>query len=445
MSIYKDCDIRGIYGEDLREEEMGRIGRAVAGLLQGRTIVVGGDFRTHTPSLKAAFVEALLEGGAKVWDVGQVSTPQLYFSKRFLDAYGSAQITASHNPPKYNGLKLMLGELPVLPEDIREIQDRAESGKFESGEGTFHWVDTGSAYEKMLRSQYGQGKGVPIHVVIDAGNGAMSETAPRVMEALGLRVTRLYCSYDGTFPNRDPNPAVQKNLSALCLKVKEVQADFGVAFDGDGDRAIFVDSAGVPLLAEEAMVIFSDSLVRPGESVVYDLKCSSILQKAVLDAGGVAIMERSGHAFIRRHFLQAGSRLAGEVSGHYFFRELEGDDGLFALVTMADILRKSGRTLRGLLEQVRYTAITPDIRRAAPADEIDRIFRRMEDWAGEPGLKAVRIDGIRLEFPDGSWVLLRRSITEPAFTMRLEAPKEERLAKLLETAGQKLGVDLSSY
>ena len=121
----------------------------------------------------------------------------------------------------------MLGELPVLPEDIREIQDRAESGKFESGEGTFHRVDTGSAYEEMLRSQYGQGKCVPLHVVIDAGNGAMSETAPRVMEALGLRVTRLYCSYDGTFPNRDPNPAVQKNLSALCLKVKEVQADFG--------------------------------------------------------------------------------------------------------------------------------------------------------------------------------------------------------------------------
>lgn len=437
MSIYKDCDIRGIYGVDLTESEMAKIGSAIAARIDGKSIVVGGDFRVHTPQLKRALIQALLDGGADVIDVGQVSTPQLYFSKRHLGAYASAQVTASHNPAKYNGLKLMFGDYPVQREDIQDIARRAAEVRPGKAGGKYRQEDTTEAYASMLEKAFGQ-PGRRLRIVIDAGNGAMSEIAPRVMERLGMEVVPLFCSYDGTFPNRDPNPAVQKNLAALRSKVADCSADLGVAFDGDGDRAIFVDSDGMPLLAEEAMVIFIRHLVGAGESVVYDLKCSSILRQAVLEQKGTPIMERSGHAFIRRHFMEAHSRLAGEVSGHYFFRELEGDDGLFALVVMASILSHSQVGLRQLLADVRYTAITPDIRVTASPDEIDDVFARMETWASTSGAQVVRLDGIRLEFPDGSWVLLRRSITEPAYTLRLEAPNAQQLKEIQKTAAIRL-------
>lgn len=437
MSIYKDCDIRGVYGQDLTEREMEQIGQALAVKLQGRSIVVGGDFRTHTPQLKAALIRALLAGGAQVWDVGQVSTPQLYFSKTHLGTYASAQVTASHNPPKYNGLKLMLGDLPVQTADIQALEALVRAGAAQTGTGVLHQADTTDAYAAMLRENF-HAQAKPLKIVVDAGNGAMSVIAPRVMGELGMEVVPLFCEYDGAFPNRDPNPAVAAHLSALCREVQDQKADLGVAFDGDGDRAIFVDAAGTPLLAEEAMVLFIRGLVSPGQSVVYDLKSSSILANAVRAAGAEPRMERSGHAFIRRHFMLAGSRLAGEVSGHYFFQELGGDDGLFALVKLAEILCRADRPLRQLLSDVRYTAITPDIRVKASAEEIDDVMAAMEAWAAEAGVTPVRLDGIRLEFSDGSWVLLRRSITEPAFTLRLEAPDRPALAALAQQAAANL-------
>ena len=460
MGIFKDCDIRGVYGEDLTEREAAAIGTAVAENLDGRSIVVSGDFRTHTPALKKAFTEALLAGGAEVWDIGRASTPQLYFSKRHLHTYASAQITASHNPPKYNGLKLMFGDLPIRPEDIAQIGTRVEQilgGEKEKNPGKSTGIrnaatlgknknqktekDTTAAYETMLLARL---RPVirKLHIVIDAGNGAMSEIAPRVARKAGVEVTPLFCSYDGAFPNRDPNPAVLSHIAALCDKVKETGADLGIAFDGDGDRAIFVDAAGRPLIAEEAMVIFTQALAKPGDSVVYDLKCSSILKQAILRQGAEPVMERSGHAFIRRNFMQRNSVFAGEVSGHYFFRELEGDDGLYAMMVMLDIMEETGKSLRELLSGVQYTAITPDIRIRASQEEIEAVLQRMEQWAGDPDVHPVYIDGIRLEFPDDSWLLLRRSITEPAFTVRLEAPDEEKLQALCEKAEEKLAIRL---
>lgn len=438
MSIYKDCDIRGVYGVDLTEQDMSAIGAALAVDLAGRSIVVGGDYRLHTPQLKAALIDALVRGGAAVCDVGQVSTPQLYFSKTHLGTYASAQVTASHNPAKYNGLKLMLGQWPITPEDIRHLAALAASGASVSGSGSVTQVDTGDAYADMVRKAGNAAR--PLHMVIDAGNGAMSQAAPAVMASLGHRVEPLFCDFDGSFPNRDPNPAVPSHLTALCRRVRETGADFGVAFDGDGDRAIFVDGDGVPLLAEEALVIFANHLVQPGDTVVYDLKCSSIFRRAVEARSGTAIMERSGHAFIRRTFMERGSVLAGEVSGHYFFRELAGDDGLYALAVLSSILSRTDRTLRQLLDGVSYPAITLDLRIQASSEEIDAVLARMEQWAAHSGAAVSRLDGIRLEFPDGSWALLRRSITEPAFTVRLEAPTAQGLQQLREQAAQALAV-----
>lgn len=440
MSIYKDCDIRGVYGSELTQDVLRDIGRAIGTQLSGRTIVVGGDCRTHTPVLKNALLEGLLECGAHVTDVGQVSTPQLYFSKRHLGTYASAQVTASHNPAKYNGLKIMFGQEPTGPEQMRALEQRVRAQDFCWADGTYRQVSTDAAYAAMLTENFPAIR--PLKVAIDAGNGAMSQTAPAVMRALGLDVVPLFCSFDGTFPNRDPNPAVRSHLTALQAAVVETGADFGAAFDGDGDRVVFVDAAGTILSAEESMVIFIRHFVKPGETVVYDLKSSSILPRAVEVCGGTAHMERSGHGFIRQHFLRAQSVLAGEVSGHFFFRVLGGDDGLYALVRMAEILGQTDDTLRGLLDDVEYPAITPDIRIQAAPEEITRVFAAMEAWATAQCAAVSHLDGIRATCANGSWVLLRRSITEPAYTLRMEAPDEAALDALRREVSTALCVRL---
>ncbi len=446
MSIYKDCDIRGTYGDDLTEDVIARIGGAVATMLDGKPIVVGGDFRTHTPQLKRAFVDALIAAGADVTDVGNVSTPQLYFSKRHLGIYASAQVTASHNPPQYNGVKLMFGDAPALADTIEHVRELAEAGDFPQAEGSYREVDTTDAYVDMLVERFGTplAEGERLRVVCDAGNGATGPIGPRVLEACGLDVVPLFCDPDGRFPNRNPNPALAEATVKLCAAVREHEADFGVAFDGDGDRAIYVDASGEALIAEEGMVIFANALVKPGDAVVYDLKCSTILKAAVEQRGGEPIMERSGHGFIRTHLIASNAVFGGEVSGHYFFRELAGDDGLYATVVLARILadaraERPGCTLRDLLADVRYTAITPDIRIRATPEDCDAALDTMERWCADEGVDPIRIDGIRLERADGSWVLVRKSITEPSYTVRLEAPTEEGLAALKREAAERLG------
>lgn len=448
MSIYMDCDIRGTYGDDLDEEVIARIGGAVAIMLEGRPIVVGGDFRTHTPQLKGAFVEALLAAGAHVIDVGQVSTPQLYFSKRHLDVYASAQVTASHNPPQYNGVKLMFGDAPALADTINRVRDLAEAGEFPQAEGTYEQVDTTEDYVAMLVERFGEpldaAAGQSLRIVCDAGNGAMSPIAPRVLEACGLDVIPLFCEPDGRFPNRNPNPALAEATVKLSAAVLEHGADLGVAFDGDGDRAIYVDAEGRALIAEESMVIFANALANAGDSVVYDLKCSTILKSAIEARGARPIMERSGHGFIRTRLIGEPCVFGGEVSGHYFFNELCGDDGLYATVVLARILadaraERPGCGLRDLLADVRYTSITPDIRIRSTPEECDAALDVMRAWCAEEGVEPVTVDGLRLERADGSWVLVRKSITEPAYTVRLEAPTAEGLAALRREAAERLG------
>ncbi|MEG1524982.1 MAG: phosphomannomutase/phosphoglucomutase [Clostridia bacterium] len=431
MSIYKDCDIRGVYGSELTTDDMLRIGRAIAGMLDGREILVGGDFRTHTPVLKAALLDGLLQGGASVIDLGQLPTPAIYFAKRTLHTYACAQVTASHNPASYNGLKLMLGDRPVTPDVIRSIQVSAESTQSPYKLGTCKSENIMPAYETMLMSACGCRIG-KLKVLVDAGNGAMGEIAPRIIQKLGFEVVELFCTIDGRFPDRDPNPAVVTNLAAVCEKMREVGADIGASFDGDGDRVVFIDADGKPLLAEEGLCIFIQALMQPEDSVVYDIKCSSIVKDAILHGGGIPVMERSGHAFIRSNFLERGSCLAGEVSGHFFFRELGADDGLYALIRMCEILCRAQMPLRKLLGSVRYTAITPDIRVRADQAQIDSAFEQMQIWANaRQDAVLSMLDGMRLEFTDGAWVLLRRSVTEPAMTLRLETADSLRLHALI--------------
>jgi phosphomannomutase / phosphoglucomutase len=422
MSIYKECDIRGVYGEDLTLALAERIGQAVGTIMAGRALVVGGDVRVSTPALKAALLAGLLRTPVRVIDVGRVPTPAFYDAIAAHAADGGAMVTASHNPAAYNGFKLSLGPRPVTPDDIARIAALVAGGDVAEGQGALVHVDTLAGYGARLRSRLAAPKAM--RIVVDAGNGAAALVAPEVLRSLGHEVIELFTDVDGTFPNRSPNPSLPGELSALQGEVVGSGADVGVAFDGDGDRAVFVDSDGRVASAEEALVVFARALVRPGDAVVYDLKSSSVVAHAVEALGGRPVMERSGHAFIRDTFLREGAVLAGEVSGHFFFRELGYDDGIYAAAKLAEVLAQRGSTLAEEVGDMPHPVITPDLRVEWPLDERDALLERVGSAFKDHPIAT--LDGVRIAFDDG-WLLARKSVTEPAVTFRIEAGDAERL------------------
>ncbi|TVR95536.1 MAG: phosphomannomutase/phosphoglucomutase [Trueperaceae bacterium] len=422
MSIYKECDIRGVYGEDLTLAVAERIGRAVGTILAGGVVVVGGDVRVSTPALKASLLAGLLRTPVRVIDVGRVPTPAFYDAIAVRGADGGVMVTASHNPAAYNGFKLSLGPRPVTPDDIARIAGLAADDAGATGQGSMVRSDTLAGYGARVRDRLAAS--TPMRIVLDAGNGAAALVAPEVLRSLGHDVVELFTDVDGTFPNRSPNPSMPGELSALQTEVLRCGADFGVAFDGDGDRAVFVDSDGRVASAEEALVVFARALVRHGDAVVYDLKSSSVVSHAVDALGGRPIMERSGHAFIRDTFLREGAVLAGEVSGHFFFRELGYDDGIYAAGKLAEVLADKGSTLAAEVADIPRPVITPDLRVEWPLDERDALLARVGSAFKDHPIAT--LDGVRVAFDDG-WLLARKSVTEPAVTFRIEAGDAERL------------------
>ena len=439
MSIFKDCDIRGVYEPareagsaapaTIGEASARRVGRALATLHPGARLCVGGDVRLSTPALKAALIEGLLAGGVDVEDIGVVPTPALYYALSRGGLDGGATVTASHNPAKYNGIKFMFGQLPPTLEDIRQLQAIYESGAFTEGGGSCVQRDILPDYTASLRRRFHAAS--PLKVVVDAGNGAMSGVAPRVFRDCGYRVAELFCEPDGRFPGRDPNPADYNHLDAVRAEVVAQGADFGVAFDGDGDRAVFIDETGRAVMNEKSLVLFINHLLKDRPTpVVYDQKSSSIVRRATAAMGGEPVMERSGHAFIKRRFLELGAAIAGEVSGHFFFGELGYDDGLFAALMMAEILGSSGKTLSGMTDGIVCPPITPDLRAHCPYDEQQSWLDRVEALGRAEGCAIHKLDGVRLEFGDG-WVLMRKSVTAEQITLRVEADTPQRLKALL--------------
>jgi phosphomannomutase / phosphoglucomutase len=421
-SIYKECDIRGIYRDDFDETTAHRIGRAVGTLRPHTRLVVGGDIRISTPSLKAALIEGLLRTPVHIIDIGVVPTPVFYDAIDDLKADAGVMVTASHNPAKYNGFKLVLGETPITPEQIEQIAELVRSEAFLEGVGSRTMCERSERYIDRVVAA------IPattaIRIVVDAGNGAAALVAPQLLERLGHTVEPLFCEVDGSFPHRQPNPAVKENLGALQARVIASGADLGVAFDGDGDRVAFVDGRGRVVSAEEALVVMVEERVRPGDCVVLDLKSASIVAQTVERLGGRAILERSGHAFIRTTFLRQGAVLAGEVSGHFFFRELGYDDALYAAAAMPAYLGRSGRSLAEAVEAIPPFQITPDLRIPWPEGERDQVLERVRQAFSDAELST--LDGIRAALPDG-WVLARKSVTEPLITFRIEGSDAKAL------------------
>ena len=435
MSIYKDCDIRGVYGREIGADDCYKVGRALATLSPGK-ILVGGDVRLSTPELKSALLRGMLDSGAEAVDLGVIPTPALYFALKRSGAPAGATVTASHNPPEYNGVKFMIGDMPVTRASMDALHDVVRREAFAEGRGSVARWDVTRDYLDALRARFHAPR--PLHVLVDAGCGAMSRVAPEAFRAAGYRVTELSCTPDGAFPDRSPNPADYSCLGKTSEALRAAGADFGVAFDGDGDRAVFLDETGAPVQNEKTLVLFIRALLRDHPTpVVYDQKSSSVVRDAVLEMGGAPLPEKSGHAFIKKRFLENGAALAGEVSGHFFFGELGYDDGLFAALTMAEIIALSGSSLGEMARGIVCPPITPDIRIACAYADQQRWLDRVEAMARDRGAQISRLDGVRADYPDG-WFLMRKSVTAEQITLRAEAQTEARLNELLAQIAQLL-------
>lgn len=435
MSIYKACDIRGVYGEELDEEIALRLGGAIGSLLEKGEVLVGGDVRVHTPPLKEALIRGL-RAWCEVIDLGIIPTPVLFFAQRTLGIWPCVMVTASHNPPAFNGIKVMLGRLPVRPEDIVEIQRRVDQGAMSAKRElhAYRTVDLKGDYVAWIEGTFsGKFTGDPrLKVVVDAGNGCYAEIAPQVFRELGFKVMPLFCMIDGHFPNRDPNPAVPDHLSDLCATVVATKADLGVAFDGDGDRVVFVEDRGQVVSSDQAIVLFVRHLLEAeaGEKVVYDLKCSTMVRREIEARGGIPLMEKSGHAFIKRRMIVEQALFGGEISGHFFYRALGGsDDGLYSALRMGDFLRRAGRSLSKIAGDVPRLPATPDLRIPWDSADQERILNQIA-WHFPPE-RVERLDGVRVQFERG-WGLIRESITEPKLTLRFEGETLSDLREVME-------------
>ncbi len=432
VTIFKSCDIRGTVPQQWNADDAHRIGRSLGKMVYDRderTIYVGGDYRHSTQELKSALIDGLLKSGVDVRDVGQLPTPVVYFAARQANCGSVAIVTASHNPAEYNGVKFMVANQPAVPELVIELQQvmAHEPSYGQSGHArTQHVLPD---YERWLARQMStESPTTPpaLHVVVDTMYGACSRLAPRALESHGFRVSALRNEIVPDFKRMEPNPARDANLESLVLEVKRLGADAGIALDGDGDRVIFVDGAGRIARPEQVAVLLVRQLhQRP--TVVYDLKCASIVARAVEAVGGRALMQPSGYGFIKSAMLQHGAQLGVEASGHHFWDKLSGgDDGLFTALVVLDLLRSRQLALADLCVSIGWPAISPDIRIPFLGDThavLDHIAATCGGWV-------VRIDGVRAEYEDRGWALARASITEPAMTFRFEGRDPEQMRRI---------------
>lgn len=438
MTIFHACDIRGLAGSELTDVAARKIGLAVGLKLAGRQVVVGGDIRLSTPALQAVLIEALLESGCHVLDIGTVSTPAFSFALQKTAAAGGVMVTASHNPAPYNGFKLVLGPEPVSEGDIAAIARLVAAGARTHGAGTLARLPVGGDYLAFTAGRAARGT---LKVVVDAGNGATSRFAPALFRELGYDVVELFCRPDGRFPNRPPNPALAENLAALGSEVRRSGAALGVAFDGDGDRVGFVDETGRPLDNDDIIVLLARRHLAHGPgAIVYDAKCSMVVAEEITRAGGRPVMARAGHTFSKQAFRRENALFAGEISGHFFFRELGYDDGLFAALKVAETVAAAG-PLSAQIDAIPNYLLTPDIRIPCPHAAKEPILA-----AAAAALAPYRpnlIDGVRVEFPDG-WAMVRASVTEPLLTFRFEAKTPDRLRAIAGLLLAVLPADLRS-
>jgi phosphomannomutase/phosphoglucomutase len=411
-------------------EHASALGHALATLLpQGSAVLVGGDGRHSTPALQAGLIAAMAEGGLHVTDLGTLPTPAFYFARGHLGVMPGVMVTASHNPPDDNGFKIVLGELPLTEHEMSMLrlamEPAAETARAGGGSRTVDvlpsYVRARAATELPCR---------PLRVVVDGGNGVMGAPATETFRAIGHSADTLFPEVDPAFPGRGPNPGTPGALDPLSRAVRAAGADLGIAFDGDGDRAAFVDERGTPLTPDQTVAIFAaDALTaHPGAAIVYDQKCSRLVPDEIRRCGGKPVAQRSGYAFIRTALIQLQAPYGGEISGHHFFREIQGDDGLLAGARMARLVAAGG-PLSAMVAHLPTYATGPELRvPVASTREALGVLDALADRL-RAQYRITRADGVRAEAEHG-WGLVRMSVTEPVLTARFEGRSEDDLHRV---------------
>ena len=432
-TIFREYDIRGVAGEDFNEQDACLIGKAVGTYLKakGKTrIAVGKDCRTTSDLYTEEVIKGLLATGCDVTELGYCATPLLYFSIHHLGLEGGVMVTASHNPPEYNGFKLCCGTDSIHGREILALRDLIDAGDFAQGAGRRSAIDILTPYLDNLKERISISR--PLKVGIDAGNGSAGPIALPLLDRFDLEVHPLYCEMDGTFPNHEADPTVLANLTDLVALVKEKKLDLGIGYDGDGDRIGVVDETGTIIYGDQLMVLFAREILlrKPGATFISEVKCSQVMYDDIRSRGGNAIMWKTGHSLIKQKMKETKAELAGEMSGHIFFadRYFGYDDALYATLRLLEIVADEGKPLSSLLADLPKTFTTPEIRREC-ADELKfSIAGKLKDRF-VASHTVIDVDGARVLFDDG-WGLVRASNTQPALVLRFEALSEARLGAI---------------
>lgn len=440
--IFREYDIRGIAGTDLTSELARHLGRAVGTTVRrgdGTDVLVGRDCRAFGEELSRALAEGLASTGCHVVDAGVIPTPVNYWGIHHLRVDGGVEITGSHNPPEYNGFKLTLLGKSLHGDEIQEMRRLIEDEDYAVGEGRLDATDLLSPYLDELANNLAPASR-PLRVVVDAGNGTGGMTAVPLFERLGYEVVPLYCEPDGTFPNHHADPTVEENLADLKKMVAEKKADIGIAFDGDADRIGIIDRGGEVVWGDRLMILLSRALLvaEPGATIIGEVKCSKTLYDDIEQHGGRAIMWRAGHSLIKAKMKQEGALLAGEMSGHIFYRHryYGFDDAVYAAGRLLEILSDGDQSITERLADVPLTVSTPEIRYDCPEaikfELVRRVTETFKEGARAGGYRVVDIDGARVEWPDG-WGLVRCSNTQPLLVLRFEAESDARMWAIRQT------------
>ena len=442
QSIFKAYDIRGVIGTTLDADTARAIGRAFGSEVRaqgGDAVVIARDGRLSGPELSQALGNGLREAGVDVVDVGMVPTPVGYFAasvplklaggERSVDS--CIVVTGSHNPPDYNGFKMVLRGKAIYGEQIQALYERIVAGRFESGAGAYEQYDIVDEYVERIVGDVKVGR--PIKIVVDTGNGVAGMLAPRLFKAMGCELVELFTEVDGHFPNHHPDPAHPENLQDVIRALKETDAEIGFAFDGDGDRLGVVTKDSQIIYPDRQLMLFAEDVLtrHPGEQIIYDVKCTRNLAKWVKARGGVPLMWKTGHSLVKAKLRETGAPLAGEMSGHVFFKDrwYGFDDGLYTGARLLELLTRVADPSQ-LLNSLPNSRATPELQLKLDEGENFALIAKMQKNAKFTGAdEVITIDGLRVEYPDG-FGLARSSNTTPVVVMRFEADTDAALTRI---------------
>ncbi|MBT8130128.1 MAG: phosphomannomutase/phosphoglucomutase [Gammaproteobacteria bacterium] len=429
--IFRAYDIRGIVETALTPDAVTQIGQAFASEARAQnqdTVVIGRDGRLSSPELAIALSNGLRAGGCNVIDVGMVPTPVLYFATHKLETGTGIMVTGSHNPPQYNGLKMLIAGNTIYGDAIKSLYQRIVDGNLDSGDANYESQDVIPAYIDTIISDIQLAR--PLDIAVDCGNGVAGVLAVDLFSRLGCQVTELYCDVDGTFPNHHPDPSKPENLDDIKQAIAKHALDLGLAFDGDGDRVGIIDNEQNIIWADRQMMLYAADVLerKPGAQIIFDIKSSTNLANFIEQHGGEPLMWKTGHSFIKAKMKETGAELAGEMSGHIFFKErwFGFDDGLYSAARMLEILSRRNQSSSEVFAELPDSVNTPELQIMFEEGEHYAFMEKFKQEADFENAEIITIDGMRVNYPQG-WGLIRPSNTTPCLVLRFEAKSQAAL------------------